>query len=72
MNFGGKIEVCDNSPFPAEPGMSPVIQDVQLFAAASASGAVVTTVAPRAHLQRSFRIDNLRLGDAQARPGALR
>jgi hypothetical protein len=60
------------SPFPAEPGMSPVIQDFELSAAAAPlSEAMVITLEPLAYIHRSFEIVNLRLRDSQARPAAV-
>jgi hypothetical protein len=51
------------SPFPAEPGISPVSQDFT-FSPVSVplSEAAVDTVEPLAHIRQNFEIDNLRLG----------
>ena len=54
------------SPFPAEPGISPVSQDFTFSTAhvPFSEGRVVTLQA-LAHIRRNFEIDNLRLGDFQ-------
>lgn len=57
------------SPFPAEPGISPVSQDFTFSTAhALFSEGRVDTVEPLAHIRRNFEIDNLRLSDFQISP----
>ena len=54
------------SPFPAEPGISPVSQDFTLAAIHEPfSEGRVNTLQALAHIRRNFEIDNLRLGDFQ-------
>jgi hypothetical protein len=60
------------SPFPAEPGISPVNQDFT-FSPVSVplSEAAVDTVEPLAHIRQNFEIDNLWLGDFEVRPAPV-
>jgi hypothetical protein len=52
------------SPFPADPGISPVSQDFTFSAApVPLAEGLVDTLEPLAHIRRPFEIDNLRLGD---------
>src|SRR6267378_3083887 len=56
------------SPFPADPGISPVSQDFTFSAAhVPLAEGMVDTLEPLAHIRRTFEIDNLRLGDFEVR-----
>jgi len=60
------------SPFPAEPGISPVSQDFTFSTVrVPLSEARVDTLEPLAHIRRNFEIDNLRLGDFEVRPAPV-
>jgi hypothetical protein len=60
------------SPFPAEPGISPVSQDFTLAPLHELfSEGRVDAVEALAHIRRSFEIDNLRLGDFEVRPAPV-
>jgi hypothetical protein len=60
------------SPFPAEPGISPISQDFTFATIREAfSEGRVDAVEALAHIRRSFEVDNLRLGDFEVRPALV-
>ena len=60
------------SPFPAEPGISPVSQDFTFSTVpVPLSEAAVDTVEPLAHIRQNFEIDDLRLGNFEVRPAPV-
>lgn len=59
-------------PFPAELGIGPVSQDFTFSTVpVPLSEAEVDTLEPLAHIRRNLAIDNLRLGDFEARPAPV-
>jgi hypothetical protein len=72
VDFARPRRPISYSPFPAEPGISPVSQDFT-FSSVSVplSEAAVDTVEPLAHIRQNFEIDNLRLGDFEVRPAPV-
>jgi hypothetical protein len=54
------------SPFPAELNINPVSQ-YSTFRAGEASGVIIESIEPLAHISRNFEIRNLRLGDYEVR-----
>jgi hypothetical protein len=60
------------SPFPAEPGISPISQDFTLATVPELfSQGRVDAMEVLAHIRRNFEIDNLRLSNFEVRPAPV-